>query len=121
MPKKTVNSIRPRLRINLGDEIALGPGKVELLTGVRETGSITSAAARLGMSYMRAWTLIRTMNRCFKTPLVTATRGGLKGGGGAELTETGHKVLDLYQRMNEKTLVAVKRDWQEVQKLLRAP
>ena len=119
MPKKSATSIRPRLRINLGEEIALGPGKVDLLKGLRDSGSITRAAEQLGMSYMRAWTLIRTMNRCFKTPLVSATRGGIKGGGGAELTETGHQVLSLYERMNKKTLAAVKNDWRELQKLLR--
>ena len=111
--------IRPRLRISLGSDIALGPGKVELLEFLQQTGSITKAAGQMGLSYMRAWTLIRTMNRCFRQPLVVATRGGSKGGGGAELTETGRRALELYQNMNATCLKSVRPDWNEFQSLLR--
>jgi molybdate transport system regulatory protein len=110
--------IRPRLRILVGSQIALGPGKVALLEALSETGSITAAAKRLNMSYMRAWTLIRTMNGCFKKPLVSATHGGPRGGGGASLTPAGRKVLALYQRMDSRCLRAVDPAWKQIQKLL---
>src|SRR5262245_60702259 len=115
-----VPSLQPRVRILAAKEIALGPGKIELLEAVREAGSITDAAERLGMSYMRAWTLIRTMNRCFKEPLVVAVRGGSKGGGGAELTATGRRALALYQKMNAKYLASVQPEWGKLQQLLRS-
>jgi molybdate transport system regulatory protein len=110
--------IRPRLRILVGSQIALGPGKVELLEALSQTGSITAAAKRLNMSYMRAWTLIRTMNRCFQEPLVSATHGGPRGGGGAELTPAGRTVLALYRRMDAQCLRAVAPAWKQLQKLL---
>jgi molybdate transport system regulatory protein len=72
----------------------------------------------MGMSYMRAWTLIQTMNRCFKRPLVVATRGG-QGGGGAELTETGRNALGLYQEMEKAGLNAMSTQWRQLRKLLR--
>jgi len=112
-------SIQPRLRVLVGDDIALGPGKVELLELVRQTGSITEAAKQMGMSYMRAWTLIRTMNNCFKQPLVIAARGGSKGGGGASLTETGREALTLYHQMIGQSLEATQPDWKRLKKLLR--
>src|SRR5438477_12556298 len=84
-------------RIYLGDEIALGPGKAELLRHIAETGSISEAARRMEMSYNRAWLLVRTMNRCFKEPLVLANRGGDKHGG-AQLSESGKGILKLYQQ-----------------------
>ena len=56
--------------------IAQLAGKADLLEGIKETGSISEAAAELGMSYMRAWTLIRTMNTAFREPLVLTVRGG---------------------------------------------
>ena len=77
--------VRPRLRVQCGEDIALGPGKLDLLALIAETGSTRDAAERMNMSYMRAWTLIRTMNRCCKAPLVEAVRGG-KERGGARLT-----------------------------------
>ena len=111
--------LRPRIRIQCGEDIALGPGKVDLLALIGETGSIRVAAERMNMSYMRAWTLIRTMNRCFKEPVVEAVRGG-KQGGGARLTETGKRALVLYQRMEKAFLHGASADWREAKKLLRA-
>jgi molybdate transport system regulatory protein len=112
-------SLRPRVRVLVAKEIALGPGKIELLEAIHRVGSITEAAQRMGMSYMRAWTLIRTMNRCFKRPLVAAMRGGSQGGGGAELTATGRQALALYQKMNTRYLTAAQPHWARLQKLLR--
>lgn len=116
--KKNESAIRPRLRIVAGKNIAFGPGKADLLAALDETGSITRAADRLGMSYMRAWTLIRTMNRCFCQPLVDAIRGGTRGGGGAHLTATGKRVLELYRQMDDKCLEAIQTRWRKLQKLL---
>jgi molybdate transport system regulatory protein len=123
MPRKLktakLKQIRLRLRVLSGGNIALGPGKVELLEQIQLTGSITEAARHLDMSYMRAWTLIRMMNRCFKDPLVVSLRGG-SAGGGAQLTETGRKALAIYQRMDADSLKAVDPLWQQLQKLLRS-
>src|SRR5271166_3816786 len=91
-------ALHPRFRIVCGREIAFGPGKADLLALIGQTGSINQAAKRMGMSYMRAWSLVRTMNRSFRKPLVLATHGGA-GGGGAQLTETGRQILALYRQM----------------------
>ena len=82
----------------LDEGIAIGPGKADLLNAIRDTGSISAAGKRLGMSYRRAWLLVDTMNRCFKTPLVETATGG-QAGGGARLTTNGEKVLERYQAM----------------------
>ena len=119
MPKKAEwVALRPRIRVECGENIALGPGKVDLLALVAQTGSIREAAERMHMSYMRAWTLIRTMNACFKAPLVEAVRGG-KAGGGARLSATGRKALALYQQMEATCLSATKASWQELKALLK--
>ena len=112
-------SLLPRFRITRGKEIAFGPGKMELLELVAKTGSISEAAKRMEMSYMRAWSLIQTMNACFKKPVIEAVRGGHKRGG-AELTETGQRVLKLYRQMEKDGLKAVQAGWRALQKLLRA-
>ncbi|WP_238257593.1 winged helix-turn-helix domain-containing protein [Methylobacterium gnaphalii] len=94
------------LRIELGTDTLLGPGKAALLGGIRETGSIAAAGRRMGMSYKRAWYLIDTLNKAFREPLVTASRGG-KTGGVTQLTPMGDEILDCYQRMERLTLTAV--------------
>jgi molybdate transport system regulatory protein len=118
MKSKPVPSLVPRLRIVMGKDVAFGPGKAELLARVGETGSIGKAAKRMGMSYMRAWSLIQTMNQCFKEPLVLAARGGPEHGG-AELTRTGHRVLGLYRRMEVNSLKIIRPDWKALRGLLR--
>ncbi|WP_370278818.1 winged helix-turn-helix domain-containing protein [Pontibacterium sp.] len=97
--------LNARIRLQLGEDIALGPGKVELLELIEETGSISAAARRMGMSYRRAWLLVETMNRCFASPLVETAQGG-KGGGGAGVSEMGQQVLSLYHQLEEKLQVS---------------
>ena len=87
-----------KLRVMYGTEIAIGPGKAELLEAIAETGSISASAKRLGMSYRRAWLLVDTMNRCFREPVVASATGG-SGGGGAHVTPFGRRVLARYEAM----------------------
>jgi molybdate transport system regulatory protein len=123
MKRKTVSArlpaLHPRFRIVCGKEIAFGPGKADLLEHIAETGSIGKAASRMGMSYMRAWTLVQMMNRCFKKPLVLATHGG-EGGGGAALTETGMQILALYRQLEAKASAATRATSKRLLSLLRA-
>jgi molybdate transport system regulatory protein len=97
---------RLRLRLMAGEDIAMGPGKADLLTAIAETGSISAGGRRLDMSYRRAWLLVETMNRCFQTPVVEAAKGGSKGGG-ARLTPLGADVLSRYRRMEAKAERAI--------------
>lgn len=76
-----------------GDEIALGPGKADLLDAIRAHGSISAAARAMGMSYRRAWLLVDTMNRCWDPPLVATGPGNT----GARLTEAGEQALAAYR------------------------
>ena len=111
--------IAPRIRILHGKVVALGPGKADLLALISETGSITSAAKRLKMSYMRAWQLVQVMNDCFHEPLVRTERGGAQKGG-ATLTECGERVLQLYREMEDESLQAIRSHWETIRRLLVA-
>ncbi len=108
--------LKPRLLV--GGERALGPGKADLLAHIAETGSISAAAKKMEMSYSRAWSLVDTMNRRFKHPLVEAATGGKKGGG-ATLTEEGAAVLALYRRMQQKLAAETSPFEAEFAKLLK--
>ena len=61
MKDQTPRPSVPRLRVLLGNSIAIGPGKAELLRLIEQTGSIAAAARKMGMSYRRAWNLVNTM------------------------------------------------------------
>ena len=110
------HSIKPRIRVVDGDgTIVIGPGKADLLEAIARHGSIRAAARELGMSYMRAWTLIRTMNAAFRSPLVEKERGG-SDQGGAQLTARGRKVLELYRKMEERAQRAMAPEWQKLRR-----
>ncbi len=97
------NALLPNLKITLrllhDGEIAMGPGKAELLEAIHKTGSIAAAGKTMNMSYRRAWLLVDVMNRSFAEPLVLAAKGG-KHGGGTVLTPMGLQVLAHYRKMN---------------------
>ena len=91
-----VAAARLTLRVDLGKDRAVGPGKIRLLEAIRDTGSITQAGIALGMSYRRAWLLVDDMNNCFREPVVAAQTGGSHGGG-ATLTPFGKRLIDQYR------------------------
>ena len=103
-----------------GDQIALGPGKVALLEEIDRSGSISKAARQLGLSYRRAWTLVDTMNKSFKSCLVTGSAGGKKGGG-ASLTPLGSKVIKTYRAMEAKAEKALQENWETIKCSLKQP
>src|SRR5215210_1051783 len=106
-----------RLRIVLDEDIAIGPGKADLLDGIRASGSIAAAGRAMRMSYKRAWQLVESMNGCFKAPLVEASKGGYSGGG-AQLTALGVEVLARYRHMEAETKKAIESDVRSLMKHL---
>jgi len=97
--------LKLKLQLYCGDEIAIGPGKADLLEAIAREGSISAAGRALGMSYRRAWLLVDTMNRCFRKPLVAARPGGGKGAG-ARLTPEGKAALGAYRGLEERVEAA---------------
>jgi molybdate transport system regulatory protein len=87
-----------QVRILVGQGIGMGPGKAAMLKAIQATRSINAAGKQFGMSYRRAWLLVEEMNRLFASPVVIARRGG-KGGGGAEVTALGLRVLNDYEKL----------------------
>lgn len=110
--------IRFRLRVTRGADIAVGPGKIDLLEAIARTGSISAAARALHMSYRRAWLLVQTMNRCFKPPVVAAEVGGSRGGG-AKLTPAGEQAVRHYRRIERMAADASAAEIRGLVRLLR--
>ena len=117
MPAKgKVFTVEPRIRLSCG-RLAFGPGKADLLEAIDRTGSISRAAKTLGMSYMRAWALAKSLDRGFAEPLVCKRRGG-SARGGATLSTTGRRVLALYRAMEAASRTAARRPSGQLGRLL---
>jgi len=82
--------IELELRWKLGQagEDTVDPVLFELLKGIRDGGSLRSAATAVGVSYRHAWGLLEYWQSVFSQPLAILSRGR-----GAELTPVGEKLL----------------------------
>ncbi len=119
MKKSPKLVIEPRLRVNFGPRFAFGPGKAGLLEQIHKTGSIAEAAKAMGMSYMRAWMLVKSLNRAGSVPLVETARGGRRRGG-ASLTPPGRLLLKLYRELESRSAASTRTVRQKLLTLLGA-
>jgi molybdate transport system regulatory protein len=110
---------RLTLRVDLGSERQIGPGKIKLLELIRDRGSISAAGRAMGMSYRRAWLLIDSLNQYFSEPVVTTQLGG-KAGGGAGLTAFGAALVGHYRSMEREAAAAVGNRLADIQARLAA-
>jgi molybdate transport system regulatory protein len=90
--------LKLKAQILVDGEIALGPGKADLLHAIEAHGSISAAARAMGLSYRRAWLMVDAMNRLFADPLVETVRGGP---GGASLSVAGTAVLADFRALQQ--------------------
>ncbi len=106
--------------LRAGQQTLGGAARIALLAAIRETGSITSAAKAVGLSYKAAWEAVDAMNNLAGEPLVARAVGG-KGGGGTTLTpradrliETFHAVEREHRKFIERASAAIEHfagDW----------
>jgi len=75
-----------------------GPGPVQLLEGIEETGSISKAAKKMQMSYKKAWDIVNNLNTTSHTPLVLTATGGEKGGG-STISEEARELIAAYKQL----------------------
>jgi len=90
-----------RFRIDFGEHANIGPGKVELLEGIKSHGSVSQAARSMGISYRKAWLLLDSVNKSFSLPATVNSVGG-PGGGGAQLTPFGVLLIERYRDVERR-------------------
>ncbi len=90
-------SIRPVWTIQDSSGPLLPARLVELLVQVSECGSLLLAARTLGLSYRRAWDLVRQGEQVFGAPLLLMERGR-----GSTLTELGARIVWADKRIHAR-------------------
>ena len=91
---------RGKLTLLCGEKF-FGPGVCELLEGIRETGSIQASAARMRMSYTKAWRILNQAEAAMGVRLITRVSGG-KNGGSSSLTPAGERTVAAFRNMEAK-------------------
>jgi len=103
--------IKSRIWVDKDGQELIGPGIYNILKAIEETGSIASAARKLGYSYKFVWTYIKRLEDVLGVPLVESRRGG-KERGVTELTEVGKILLNYYESMSREVEEVLKR-WEQ--------
>ena len=93
--------LKATLRIVGEDEPIFGPGRLQLLEHIEQTGSINQAAKIMNMSYKKAWQMISSMNEHALKPLIITQTGG-NSGGGAIITAEGHQIINYYKSLQAR-------------------
>jgi molybdate transport repressor ModE-like protein len=78
-----------------------------LLLGIEESTSLTSAARNLGISYRKAWGILREVEQHLGFKLVDRRRGGAAGGR-TNLTRQGRELIRAYNSLHHETDIAMK-------------
>ncbi|MCL4867550.1 MAG: LysR family transcriptional regulator [Anaerolineae bacterium] len=99
------------LWLEINGEVGLSIWRVRLLQAVGETGSISAAAAQLGIHYRTAWQKIHEMETRLGQKLVETQTGG-HGGGGATLTPTAQAYLDKFNQFSQQIEGEIHRHYQ---------
>ncbi|RWR02181.1 transcriptional regulator [[Pantoea] beijingensis] len=88
------------LIIKLQQKLFADPRRIALLKQIQHTGSISQGAKLAGVSYKSAWDAINDMNQLADRTLVERATGG-KGGGGAQVTLYGERLIQLFQLLEQ--------------------
>src|SRR4051812_18928003 len=100
--KKELNyKVTGSLWIECEGERFFGPGRVELLERIEETGSINKAAKQMGMSYKKAWEMVNALNSQASKPFVVTQIGGEKGGGSI-ITAEAKQLIAYHRELRER-------------------
>ncbi|MEO6722122.1 MAG: LysR family transcriptional regulator [Ferruginibacter sp.] len=99
--KEFTYKVTGSLWIDCNGERFFGPGRVELLERIEETGSINKAAKLMGMSYKKAWEMISALNNQATKPFVVTQTGGQKGGGSV-ITAEAKELLYYHRQLRQR-------------------
>lgn len=94
---------RPVLRFK--GKSVMGEGRARLLREIDRTGSLSTAAKNMGMSYRHAWGTVQHMEEILGEKIVVSERGGSERGQSA-LTEAGKNLLMIFDTKNDLLMKA---------------
>ena len=72
--------VRSKVWLEVNGAPLLGDGREKLLRLIDRTGSISSAAKEMGLTYRKAWSHLKNMEQALEIQLVLRRTGGASGG-----------------------------------------
>lgn len=100
MEKNPHLKIKSKLWISLDEEVIFGLGRIRLFEAIEKTGSMSQAAALLGMSYRAAWGKVKATEDRLQLSLVERQQGNRRKG--TILTPAGKELLFRYSQFQQE-------------------
>jgi molybdate transport system regulatory protein len=97
------------LWVEYESERFFGPGRVELLKRIQETGSINKAAKGMKMSYKKAWEMVAALNKQSALPLVILKTGG-EHGGGSQVTDEAMDLIRYHEALRKRFIAFLQKE-----------
>ncbi|HIT90995.1 MAG TPA: ModE family transcriptional regulator [Candidatus Merdenecus merdavium] len=85
-----------------GEDKFFGPGISKLMHLVDTTGSLRKSCSIMGMSYSKAWKIIKIAEKNLGFPLLISSVGG-SGGGNSVISPEGREFLNSYDAFVEES------------------
>lgn len=101
MGEKSKLKAKSKIWIEFQDEVVFGLGRIKLFQAIEKTGSMSQAAALLGMSYRAAWGKVKATEERLNLQLVERKQGNKKNG--TSLTPVGKELLHRYSIFQQET------------------
>lgn len=99
--KATPATLLANLSLFSDSKNTLAVAQIFLLEAIAETGSISAAAKKVGISYKTAWERVEAINNIAEKPLVVRSAGGSQGGG-TQVTDFGMQIIHGFRAMEEE-------------------
>lgn len=104
--------IKYKVWLEENGEKVFGFGPLELLRNIEKKGSLRKAAEDMNMSYNKAWTLIKKLEKANGFIFLERQIGGT-GGGSSTLTEDVKKLMDKYEKFNNKLVEIIEENYDD--------
>jgi len=104
--------LKLRIWLERDGRFIVSEGRAELLRKIKESGSLSEAAKKMGMSYRHAWGIVQRIAQNAGGEIVNSTRGG-KAGGLTTLTPFGEEILREYENKAESLKEQLEKQWKK--------
>ena len=88
----------------------MGPGVLSVLQRIKQYKSINRAAGQMGLSYVKALSMLNRLEDDLGKQILIRKRGGNERGG-SELTPLGEKLITEYRRLEKRVKTHVEKEF----------
>ena len=92
--------VKSKIWLEKNGKLVFGEGKSKILKTIEETGSISRACKKMGISFRHGWSYITAIENRLGIKLIERQKGG-KNGGGSCLTDYAKELIEKTEHLKK--------------------